>query len=119
MSRLAKKQITFYFFIISLAILACMFIIISSKISNDKLQVIDEKSIMSKSLLRTELETDNICLPLFYQYDMNINTPTTKSLIDVNSNEFDCKIPFSYLVFISILFNIAINCKKFMKMGSL
>lgn len=118
MSRFAKKQITFYFFIISITLISCMFIVISANIASDKTKKIDENLIKSISTEK-EIKSDTICFPFFSKNEMTMNNLIAE--LDVNDvkNDFDCNLPFSYMVFISILFNVAINCKKFMKMGSL
>ena len=101
-----------------MTLLSCMFIVISTNIASDKSKETKENSMKSLSF-ENEIENDTICFQLFSKKELTINNLLDELDMNDTKNDFDCKIPFSYMVFISILFNIAINCKKFMKMGSL
>ncbi len=111
MNKENKKQITFGFFLISIGLLTGIFFkvghqLIQNSHNTESITVSDDTFVINESIC---LNND------FSKSFMNIKDQA--QIKDDSSTE--CRIPFTYIVVMSLLVNISINCKKFLKLGSL
>ena len=113
MNKENKKQITFGFFLISIGLLSGIFFKVGHHLIQNNQKV---ESLTASDSSNDILLYENTCINYDFLKSF-INSKEQAELEDDSST--NCRIPFTYIVVMSLLVNISINCKKFMKLGSL